>query len=66
MSYSFLPDAEAEYLDAVRFFEQQRVGLGASLIAEFERTMGLVVTNPNTWELVHPDGIRRISLRRFP
>ena len=28
MSHSFLPAAEAEYLEAVRFFEEQRTGLG--------------------------------------
>lgn len=66
MSYSFLPDAEAEYLDAVRFFEEQRVELGASLIFEFERVMALVVARPGAWKRVHPSGIRRIGLRQFP
>ena len=35
MSYSFLAEAEREYLEAVRFYEDQRAGLGARLIGEF-------------------------------
>lgn len=66
MNYGFLPAAEAEYLQAVRFFEEQRPGLGAALINEFERIATLATTKPNTWKLVHPSGIRRIGLRRFP
>jgi hypothetical protein len=34
--HSFLPGAEAEYLDAIRFYEDRRPGLGAALIDEFE------------------------------
>jgi hypothetical protein len=36
-SHSFLPGAEAEYLEAVRLYEEMRPGLGAALIEEFER-----------------------------
>ncbi len=66
MSYQFLPGAEAEYLEAVRFFEEQCPGLGASLINEFERVIALAVERPGAWKQVHPSGIRRIGLRRFP
>ena len=64
--YSFLLEAEAEYLEAVRFYEEQRAGLGDNLIFEFERVIGLVIEKPETWRLVHPSGIRRIGLSRFP
>jgi toxin ParE1/3/4 len=63
---SFLASAEAEYLEAVRFFEEQRAGLGAALILEFERVIGLVVSRPTSWKLVHAGGIRHIGLTRFP
>lgn len=66
MKYSFLPEAEAEYLQAVGFFEERRPGLGAALIKEFEDVMDLVVERPRTWKAVHPSGIRRIGLRQFP
>lgn len=66
MSYSFLPEAEVEYLEAVGFFEEQRTGLGASLVAEFERIITLAEQRPNAWKVVHSSGIRRIGLTRFP
>ena len=66
MNYSFLPEAEAEYLEAVRFYEGQRTGLGNSLICEFERTIALAVEKPEAWRLVHSSGIRCIGLSRFP
>jgi hypothetical protein len=39
VSYGFLPGAEVEYWQAVKFYEDQRPGLGARLIKEFERTI---------------------------
>jgi len=66
VTYSFLPDAEAEYLEAVQFFEDQCVGLGAALINVIEHIVSLAVTRPNAWKLVHSSGIRRIGLARFP
>jgi hypothetical protein len=66
VSHSFLPAAEAEYLEAVRFFEEQRAGLGSALIAEFERIVGLAAEKPDSWKLVHQSGVRRIGLKRFP
>jgi plasmid stabilization system protein ParE len=66
MNYSFLLEAEAEYLEAVRFYEEQRAGLGDALIDELERVIGLIVEKPEIWQLVHPSGIRCIKLSRFP
>jgi toxin ParE1/3/4 len=65
-NYSFLVEAEAEYLEAIRFYEGQKTGLGDALIREFERVIGLAIAKPETWKLVHPSGIRRINLSRFP
>jgi toxin ParE1/3/4 len=63
---SFLPEAEAEYLEAVAFYEGERAGLGARLIADFERTIRLAIERPTAWKVVHADAIRRIDLNRFP
>lgn len=65
VKYSFLPDAEAEYMDAVRVFEQRRAGLGAALIGEFERVIELVAERPESWKPVHPSGIWRIGWHGF-
>jgi toxin ParE1/3/4 len=66
VSYGFLPEAEIEYLQAVRFYEDQRPGLGARLIKEFEHTMRFVVERPQAWKMIASSGIRRIDLARFP
>lgn len=66
MSYCFRPEAEAEYLDAVGFYESRGRGLGAALIAEFERAVMLAVERPLAWKQVHPSGIRKLGLGRFP
>lgn len=66
MSHSFAVDAETEYFDAIRFYENKRAGLGAALIVEFERVVRLVEGMPDTWKLVHPSGIRCIGMARFP
>ncbi len=49
MKHSFLPEAEVEYLEVVRFYEGQWAGLGNSLIYEFERTIALIVEKPEAW-----------------
>ncbi|TAL44050.1 MAG: type II toxin-antitoxin system RelE/ParE family toxin [Methylovulum sp.] len=66
MNYSFLPEAEAEYLAAICFYEEQQAGLGDALITEFERILILAVEKPEAWRLVHQSGIRCIRLSRFP
>ena len=66
MKYSFLPEAETEYLDAVDFYESQQAKLGLSLIHEFESTVELIIQRPISWRLVHPTGIRCVRLSRFP
>lgn len=65
-TYSFLLEAEAEYLAAVRFYEEQKAGLGEALISEFERVIQLVIEKPEIFRLVHPSGIRCTRLARFP
>ena len=66
MTYRFTRAAEAEYLSAISFFEDRRKHLGAALVVEFEQAMRLVQAHPEAWKLVHPEGVRRIGLRRFP
>lgn len=66
MSHRFRPEAAAEYLGAIRFYEARRRGLGAALIADFEHAVALAVERPLAWRQVHPTGIRRLGLARFP
>jgi hypothetical protein len=39
MSYFFHPAAEAEYLDAIAFYESKRPGLGATYLSQSERVI---------------------------
>ena len=41
MKHNFLPEAEEEYLDAIRFYEDRQPGLGAVFIVEFENSLRL-------------------------
>ena len=36
MTYQFHPEAQAEHLETVAYYETQQAGLGASYLAEFE------------------------------
>ena len=66
MNHKFLPEAEAEYLDAIRFYEDRQPGLGAVFIVEFENSLRLALDRPQAWRLVHDSGVRRIGLSHFP
>lgn len=66
MSYRFAPEAEAEYLDAIAFYESRQHGLGAALVGEFEHAIGLIVERPLSWRQVHASGIRKLGLGRYP
>jgi hypothetical protein len=66
MIYSFLPEAEIEYLEAVRFYEEQQAKLGLSLINEFERVISLVIARPNAWKQILTSGVRYARLSCFP
>ena len=66
MNYSFLPEAEIEYHEAIRFYEEQQATVGLALIHEFERIIALVIQRPQSWKQIHPCGIRRVGLSRFP
>jgi hypothetical protein len=39
MSYFFHPAAEAEYLEAIAYYESKRPGLWATYLTEFERVI---------------------------
>lgn len=60
------PPALAELHDAAAFYTQQaNIELGLALVAEFERTVNLVLINPLLGTLFRGTR-RRCILRRFP
>ncbi len=63
--YAFHPLAESELLDAARYYEGRREGLGLSFLAEVRRCIGLILANPQIGTLLEDD-VRRKTLHRFP
>lgn len=66
MSYFFHPEAEAEYLDSIAFYESRQNGLGALFLFEFEAKMEKICKTPEAYEESAMPGIRRAVLNRFP
>ena len=66
MTYRFHPEAEAELLDTVAYYEARKAGLGARYPAEFEQVLQQVCTSPHRYRVdYHPD-VRRVRMQRFP
>lgn len=62
----FHPEAEAELLAAITYYEGQQAGLGVDLRQEVEAAVGLVRKNPQLFAARPADGLRKCPVRRFP
>jgi hypothetical protein len=65
MIYSFHPDAELEFLQAIDFYENKQTGLGRDFAFEIYSTVERILTHPIAWPIIEED-IRRSLVRRFP
>jgi len=65
MRHAFHPDALAEYLEAVRAYEETRSGLGGRLVQNVEAAVEGVCESPERWAILEQD-IRRRLTRVFP
>ena len=65
MKFSFHPDAEKEFFDAIDYYEECRANLGLEFADEVYSTIQRIIQFPNAW---HPmgDDIRRCLTNRFP
>ena len=61
----FLAEALAEALEARRWYESRRAGLGTEFAQALERTVSRVAENPAIFPRVRQD-VRRAILQRFP
>ncbi len=66
MSYEFHPAAEAEYLEAIAYYESRQAGLGALFFEEFERIMVHVCESPVSFQASEEPAFRRCLMKRFP
>jgi len=65
MKYSFDPDAQTEYFEAIQYYEQQTEGLGIRFIADVENTIGRILAFPEMWARLTAN-TRRALLEVFP
>lgn len=49
MSVEFLQPAEAEFVDAITYYNLQSEGLGYEFAAEVKRTLGRIIQYPDAW-----------------
>ncbi len=63
----FHPEARAEFIAAVAYYDEQAAGLGTRFIEEVEQTVQHIADHPGLGITVdEPRGLRRWMVRRFP
>ena len=65
MSFSFHPEAEIEFNDAIDYYEKIESGLGYDFASEVYSTINRTVSLPKAWSVISGD-IRRSLVKRFP
>jgi plasmid stabilization system protein ParE len=65
MKLLFHPEAEAEFLAAIDWYEDRTRGLGARFAAEIHAAIQRSIAMPTAWPVVAKD-IRRVLASRFP
>ena len=65
MTLSFHPEAEAEFFEAIEYYEECREGLGHEFAVEVYSTLDRILCFPQAWPLLEGD-VRRCLVRRFP
>ncbi|MCF6149634.1 MAG: type II toxin-antitoxin system RelE/ParE family toxin [Candidatus Kuenenia sp.] len=65
MNYSFHPEAETEFLEAIKYYEEKESGLGYDFAVEVYSAIERTIAFPEAWPVIEDD-IRRSLVRRFP
>jgi len=65
MNYSFHPEAQVEFEQAIEYYEGCQDNLGYEFAIEIHGTIQNIVNFPGTWPELR-SGIRRCLARRFP
>jgi plasmid stabilization system protein ParE len=59
------PDAERDIAEAYRWYEEQRIGLGAAFLLCVEEGLAKIQRAPEAYPVVHKN-VRRLLIKRFP
>ena len=65
MTFEFHPEAEAEFEEAVAFYEDHKENLGLDFAVEVREAIERALAMPLAWIQIEP-GIRRVLVHRFP
>lgn len=65
MTFSFHPEAEAEFLDAIEYYESLESGLGYDFAIEVRTAIQRAEAFPLAWASLDGE-VRRSLVRRFP
>ena len=65
MEVRFLSVAEAEFAEAVEYYNREKPGLGVEFAAEIDAAIGRIIDFPEAWPLIS-QRVRRCRTRRFP
>ena len=65
MNFEFLPDADEEFREASRYYENEAPGVGLAFITEVHRVISVVISHPRAARKVR-GSIRRKVLFHFP
>lgn len=65
MTYSFHPDAEAEFFESIDYYEKHQADLGLDFSTEVYKAIQTILSDPTAWTKLS-DTIQRRLLNRFP
>ena len=65
MTYSFHPEAEIEFREAIEYYESREDGLGFDFAYEVYSAIGRAAEHPSAWPILDGE-MRRCQTRRFP
>ena len=65
MNYSFHPEAEEEFNQAIDYYEETEPGLGYDFALEIYSAIQRAITFPKAWAVLEGE-VRRSLVRRFP
>lgn len=65
MSFHFHPDAEAEFSEAIQYYEDVEPGLGQDSAVEVYSAVRRAIAYPRVWMVLERE-VRRSLVRRFP
>jgi len=65
MTFSFHPEAEEEFLEAINYYEDRERGLGYDFSIEVFATIQNILIYPTAWPVIE-EGVRRCLVHRFP